>query len=319
VAQSLLALALLALLITLGVNPALAGPAARVAKSFTQPDGSELQLTLWGDEYAHGWETLDGHTVRQNQQTGFWEYAILDETGNLTGSGSIPGRDLAPTETHLRPSEEAMRAAYQAMGIEDPKEPRLKAAAPWASGTTNVLVIMVQFPADAGDPDGAQLAVNATFSAAQMQANLFGGTPTGPGNMNDYYDEISFGAIDLQGTVVGPFTVANDKNDYDDGPLSAGALVAEAIALADPSVDFTPFDNDGNGEVDMVAIAYAGNGPDNGNYNGANSTVDNLWPHASSIGAVNVDGGARTVRQYFMAAELLNSSPRIRTIGVYAH
>src|SRR5262245_41867265 len=70
----------------------------------------------------------------------------------------------------------------------------LAAAPPWASGATNVLVIMVQFPADPADPDGAQPAVNCSFTAAAMQANLFGATASGPGNMADYYNEVSFGA-----------------------------------------------------------------------------------------------------------------------------
>jgi M6 family metalloprotease-like protein len=195
----------------------------------------------------------------------------------------------------------------------------LAAAPPWAAGATNVPVIMVQFPADPADPQGAQPAVNCSFTAAQMQANLFGATATGPGNMTDYYNEVSFGALNLNGTVVGCFTVANDKDDYDDGPLGAADLVSEAIALADPSVDFSAFDNDGDGAVDTVAIVYAGAGPDNAVYVGADPNVNRLWPHASSIAPVAVDGGVRTVSQYYIAPELQNNTPRIRTIGVHAH
>ena len=304
-----------------GAIPAFANPAMKgVVQTFTQPDQSRIDLRLWGDEYANGWETLDGYTVLHNEATGYWEYAVLSTSGALILSGQRVGV-FAPTEApHLRPTDEALAESYRRNGaVGLPGEPRLPMAPPWASGPTNVLVILVQFPADAADPNGPQPAVNASFTAAQVQANLFGGTPTGPGNMTDYYNEISFNALNLVGTVVGPFTVANDKNDYDDGPSNAKAMVAEAIALADPSVDFAPFDNDGNGEVDMVAIAYAGNGPDNGGYKGANLTANDLWPHASSIGSVNVDGGARHVTQYFIAAELLNSTPRLRTIGVYCH
>jgi immune inhibitor A len=304
-----------------GAIPAFANPAMQgVVKTFTQPDQSRLDLRLWGDEYANGWETLEGYTVLLNPATGYWEWAMLGTDGAVIPSGQRVGV-FAPTEApHLRPTDEALAESYRRNGaVGLPGEPRLPMAPPWATGSTNVLVILVQFPADAADPQGPQPAVNASFTAAQVQANLFGGTPTGPGNMTDFYNEISFNNLNLVGTVVGPFTVTNDKNDYDDGPSNSGALVAQAIALADPTVDFAPFDNDGNGEVDMVAIAYAGNGPDNGNYTGANATTNDLWPHAASIGAVNVDGGARSVSQYFIAAELLNSTPRLRTIGVYCH
>ncbi len=297
-------------------NPAMQG----VIKTFTQPDQSRVDLRLWGDEYANGWETLDGYTVLLNQATGYWEYAMRDPDGILALSGQRVGLDAPSQMLHLRPTEQSLSDAYRTKGVVDfPTIPRLPMAPPWATGSTNVLVILVQFPADAGDPNGAQPAVPASFTAAQVQANLFGGTSTGPGNMTDYYNEISFNNLNLVGTVVGPFTVANDKNDYDDGPSNAKVMVAQAIALADASVDFAPFDNDGNGEVDMVAIAYAGNGPDNGLYDGADPDVNDLWPHASSIGSVNVDGGARHITQYFIAPELSSNLPRLRTIGVYCH
>jgi len=306
-------------LLTLGAPlHALANPAAQTTRAFTLPDGNVLELRLWGDEYVNGWETLDGFSVIRNEATGYWEYAERAVAGQLVPTARRAGYDTPPATPHLRPSAEVVAARRQAMGAVE-YTTGLRQAPPWASGTTNVLVIKVEFPADAGDPDGSQPAVPCSFTAAETQENLFGATATGPGNMTDYFDEVSFGSLDLVGTVVGCFTVTHDKNDYDDGPSDAATLVAEAIALADASVDFAPFDNDGNGEVDMVAVVYSGNGPDNGLYEGADDDVNNLWPHASSIPPVAVDGGARTVRQYYIAAELLSSAPRHRTIGVHAH
>lgn len=305
--------------ILLTAPQALANPAMRYDKTITQPDGTPLELHLWGDEFANGWETADGYTVRFDERTGYWVYAVLDENGGLTESTARAGIDAPVERPHLRPSAGWLEPRYRELG--DNPEPRSaadKAAPPWATGNTNVLIIMVQFPADAGDPDGARPAVPASFTAAQASANLFGGTATGPGNMTDYYNEVSYGALNLIGTVVGPYTLANDKDDYDDGPLDAKAMVAEAIALADPDVDFNDFDNDGNGWVDNVAVMYAGNGPDNGGYDGADPDENSLWPHASSLAApVAVDGiNAQT---YYISPELLNASPRLRTIGVYAH
>lgn len=316
-ARAVCALALSAFSLPFAFQAARANPAAsNVVRTFTQPNGTSFALRLWGDEFANGWETVGGRTVVLDESSGFWCYAELDATGMLTSSRQKVGIDPEPAliEDHLRPTLDVIGERRDELIGDQPNAPPA-----WALlNNVNVLVIMVQFPADAGDPNGAQAAVPATFTAAQMQANLFGAAATGPGNWTDYYDEISYGNLHVVGTVVGPFTVANDKNDYDDGPSSAAALVQEAIALADPSVDFSSFDNDGNGQVDMVAICYAGNGPDNGNYTGANTTTNNIWPHASSIGAVAVDGGARSVSQYFMAPELLRNGVR-RTIGVYCH
>jgi len=314
-ARSACALALCVLSVGLAFDRSDANPAANVTRTFTQPSGPSITLRLWGDEYANGWETMAGQTVLLDEATGFWCYASLDATGMLTSSHRKVGID-APIdgERRLRPEPDVIdERREQLIGGAG-----LNAPPAWVTGTVNVLVIMVQFPADPGDPNGPQPAVNATFTAAQMQANLFGAAATGPGNWSDYFNEISYGNLNVVGTVVGPFMVTNDKNDYDDGPSNEVALVQHAIAAADPSVDFSSFDNDGNGEVDMIAICYAGNGPDNGNYTGASTTTNNIWPHASSIGAVAVDGGARTIRQYFMAPELLRNGVR-RTVGVYCH
>jgi M6 family metalloprotease-like protein len=291
----------------------------RFDRTITQPDGTPLELRLWGDEFATGWETADGYTVRFDERTGYWVYARLDDAGGLTESTARAGIDAPVERQHLRPAEKWLEPRYLDLG--DNPEPRSsidKAAPAWASGNTNKLIIMVQFPADAGDPQGARPSVPASFTAAQATANMFGGTSTGPGNLTDYYNEVSFGALNLIGTIVGPYTVANDKDDYDDGPLDAKAMVAEAIALADPDIDFNNFDNDGDGWVDNVAVMYAGNGPDNGGYDGADPDDNSLWPHASSLAApVGVDGiNAQT---YYIAPELLSSAPRLRTIGVYAH
>lgn len=313
-------LSLAVLLAILGTaSIASANPAMTFSRTAGQPDGTVLELHLWGDEFANGWETADGHSVRFDSATGYWVYAVLGEDGGLAESTARAGIDAPVAPPHLRPTDQWLQPRYRELGDNpDPRRGADKAAPPWASGNTNVLIIMVQFPADPADPDGAQPAVSASFTAAQADANLFGGTATGPGNMTDYYAEVSYGALNLIGTVVGPYTLAHDKNDYDDGPLDARAMVAEAIALADPDIDYNDFDNDGDGWVDNVAVMYAGNGPDNGGYEGADPDVNRLWPHASSLAApVAVDGiNAQT---YYISPELLSSAPRLRTIGVYAH
>ena len=58
-------LAFAALLTILFLAPlALANPAMQFNKTLTQPDGTQLDVRLWGDEFANGWETADGYTIR---------------------------------------------------------------------------------------------------------------------------------------------------------------------------------------------------------------------------------------------------------------
>ena len=50
--------------------------------TFTQPDGTPIQLRGWGDQYYAVFETMDGYTVTKNPATGFWEVARLTSDGN---------------------------------------------------------------------------------------------------------------------------------------------------------------------------------------------------------------------------------------------
>jgi M6 family metalloprotease-like protein len=129
----------------------------------------------------------------------------------------------------------------------------LDASPAWAGLDTDLLFIAVGFTD-----------VPCTFTGAQHQTNMFGGGASGPGDLDDYFREISYGAFDVQGTVVGCFTLSNTKAYYDTGVGSDDDLVNEAIALADPTVDFSNFDNDSNGVVDALGIIYAGGGPHDG-------------------------------------------------------
>ena len=103
----------------------------------------------------------------------------------------VVGKDPKRGPKHLRPSTAAINAERKAQGALPIGE---FAAAPpaWVGPDTDVLFLYVEFN-DLG----------CSFTPAQMQANMFGATATGPGNLADYYDEISYGALQIDGQVVG--------------------------------------------------------------------------------------------------------------------
>ena len=63
-------------------------------------------------------------------------------------------------------------------------------------------------------------------------------------------------------------------NDANGDDQNAGVLMKEACEKADADgVDFTQYDNDGDGSVDGVYIVYSG-------YGEATSGIENtIWPH----------------------------------------
>src|SRR6185503_1586557 len=85
--------------------------APNVIKQVTQPDGTVIKVRLWGDEFAHGWETLDGYTVVLDKHDKTWKYARRDAKGNLVASTTEVGKAKPKSQKHLRPTTAAINQA----------------------------------------------------------------------------------------------------------------------------------------------------------------------------------------------------------------
>lgn len=102
------------------------------------------------------------------------------------------------------------------------------------------------------------------------------------GSVRDYYFDVSNGILELQNEVYGFYRAENPKSYYEEGGgyQRAGILVDEMIEYFDDMVDYSRFDNDGDGSVDAISIVYAGPSVTFG---------QGLWPHAGGMNE-NRDG-----------------------------
>lgn len=134
--------------------------------------------------------------------------------------------------------------------------------------------------------------VEATYDDEDFQRMLFDG-PWKPGTAHDYYDEVSYGRVDLQGQVYGPYEAdhfstyyANDEygigNDYN---RSAGLLVYEACKRSDPYVDYSQYDNDKDGYVDIFTVVHVSYGAEE------TDDEDDIWSHEFSLSGWAEYGG----------------------------
>jgi M6 family metalloprotease-like protein len=315
---------------------AAAAPAdPNVITTVSQPGAAALRVHLWGDEFIHGYETTDGFTIVYDAKDKRYKYAARDAHGRLKPSKDIAKHGgSAGREKHLRPSAAAIDEARTAAGAPASGAAFADTAPNWAGSDTDILFLTVEFT-DTG----------CTFTPAQMQANMFGGGASGPGDLDDFFNEISYGKLKMVGTVVGNqagtdcIALGHDRayyNTNDNDPKTTADnnrdddLVREAVEAAKDYVNFADYDNDGDGTVDALGIIYAGGGPHDGcatDNAPSGSGSDHLWPHKTDLATTaSVDG--KTVRSYILNSELtyaIATPPpatpcnQIQTIGLFAH
>jgi immune inhibitor A len=147
-----------------------------------------------------------------------------------------------------------------------------------SKGVNKILI----FRSDFSDQD----ADYSTFDVDYMNNKFFDANASPWPSFHDYYWGVSYNQLDIEGTVEdhGPepdgwYKGSQTRNYYRDTAGGDRILIGEAVANADPFVDFSDYDVDGDGYVDCFMIFYP-----NTEFSG------NLWPHRSSGLNIHVDG-----------------------------
>jgi M6 family metalloprotease-like protein len=206
--------------------------------------------------------------------------------------------------------------------------PTLAAEGTAVSGTTHVPVFMVKFLNTGANP----------YPSSNLQTELFDG-PWATGTMNDFYDEISYGLLNLTGTVYDWFQLSHNDTYYEGTQNGLGAdskvgyLLKETLDHWDPTVDFGQYDNDGpdgvpnsgddDGYVDFVSFVHA-------EYGGECGSNSNIWSHrwyyGGWWGGVNyttndprTGGGYIKVADYTIQPALACDGSTMIQIGVFCH
>jgi M6 family metalloprotease-like protein len=213
---------------------------------YTQPDGKRIVLQRHGDEFGHWLTDASGKVVRL-EADGFYREVSEDMV------------------SEVRRNAAARRSAAQ--------QTRAAKAAGAVKGNRHFLVILVEFSdlaySTCEDP-------NAAFSALLNEPGYSenGGT----GSAHDYFLENSNGRFEPVFDVFGPVKLPNKKsyygsNDYSGNDKRPEEALIDGCRLLDEDIDFSRYDSDGDGEVDMVLMYYAG-------YGEADSYDQNaIWPH----------------------------------------
>ena len=261
-------------------------PAKRMWKTMCQPDGTQVDLMLVGDEHQHYFITTDGMPVMEEGSRYFFARATEDalvpsdiQARNVSERNTADKERLLDMQTTWTSRRQKIRS--QAVAQVFPNKVGTRKAK--YTGKKKGLVILVAF----NDKDFAT--PKSTF---EKMANQEGYTENGAiGSVHDYFYDNSYGKFDLTFDVVGPYKASKSWAWYgenfggSDQAHRVSELIQFAMKEAGKEVNYKDYDWDGDGEVDQVYIIYAGYAESSG----ADSRT--IWPHESSFGGVVEWGG----------------------------
>ena len=302
------------LLFIISISKLLAVPAYPHKIKVLDANGREVCIYIRGDENVKFAETLDGYTLLST--AGKWWYATIAENGDVVRSDYMllaEGYESSKLRNFkskcpkgLVPLPKLDVQSYKAMGIR-----KTTSQFPLV-GERRALVILMQYP---------DVSFKKTKGDFENLFNLIGYSVGGAtGSVRDYYKSVSQGQLDYFSDVYGPYTSKFPMRYYganayvggnDANPLE---LCIEAIKSLPTDIDYSRYDNDGDGIVDNVHIVFAGYGEE------AGAVSDAIWAHEypyrisleNEIG-ISFDG-------YSCSPELRgNYGSSITNIGVICH
>ena len=275
--------------------------------SFTQPDGTRIEVWGEGDEFRAVFEHR-GYTIVRDRVTKAYTYARL----SADGTALVPTRLLVgqadPAASglpqHLRIAPEA--AAAQARQRFERWDAGMQIRRRWQERKSQLQLLRAQAAGDisvmappsfttTGTKVGLCLLIDfpdeeATVPSADIHEFCNGDGYTGYGNngsVKEYYQDVSGGLLTYTNVVTAYVRMVQPHSFYCDTSKDAGSqaniLIADAIAIlkAQPNYEteilptFASLSQEGDGELVACNVFYAGD-------NGGDWTMG-LWPHSWSL------------------------------------
>ncbi|HEU5295837.1 MAG TPA: immune inhibitor A domain-containing protein, partial [Burkholderiaceae bacterium] len=151
--------------------------------------------------------------------------------------------------------------------------------------------------------------------AADFQKMLF--DRNNPDSMTNRYREMSYGALDLSGEVVGYLRAPNPYGFYtagesgmgDDYPHNTPGLLFDALTVFCQGDNLQRFDTDGDGFVDGIFLIHAGGGAEA--EPSKTKRKDMIWSHKWTLPHAFVNRGVKVFAY--------STEPEDGRVGVFAH
>lgn len=240
--------------------------------TFTQPDGSTLQVKGWGNQYHALFETLDGAALVNNPATGFMEQvpAPLPQLASSAARAGATHSALVRGAARWETRRQAVQLrSVSAAGTPMPAPPQRAPVGDFLG-----LCLLIEFPDVPGTITPAQVA----DFCNQPGYDGFGNH----GSVADYFLDVSAGKLRYKNLVTPYYTARHERayytSDAVDQPVRARELVEEALAhWRARGFDFSALSIDQDRYVYATNVFFAGPR--------VNRWGEGLWPHAHYLAA----------------------------------
>ena len=274
--------------------------------NFPQQKGQEVCLRVFGDEHYSRYEDINGYTVVYDEAKGLFCYAQLEDNSLVSTEVPLDNPPPRGVDHHLQESLAVKKSKIVEQRLLHPPEiSKFKEVVQTLGpnqGLLNGRILSI------GKVRGLTILVNfrdvtSTTSAADVEDMVNGDNYTRNGNIcsvREYFHQVSNGKLDYTNTVVGPYTLSQDRQYYINE-----LLIEEALQLAvDDGLDLAQFDSRGEGLVDALNVLYAGQSV----YQGQ------LWPHNFIK-----DLKFGQIHTHFYLLTGLGRNPSELSIGTFCH
>lgn len=299
-----------------------------------QPDGTDIDIRLCGDEFYSWYEDSDGYTIIKDTQTKEWSYAKKNDFGDLEPSNKIVGKS-SPISFNmtksLKDDNKLFKARQNRIQFNDTLQKSSKSGSldlvnkseyKPAIGTKVNFVLLIQFrdlkfndnpPFKSSSDEDIINAFNDLFNKRGYKVD------GAIGSVKDYFNEISYGKMEYR-SVISPIIVTiNDsykEYSWSQGESIAISKVKKMIKKALQEVDSYGFnfkDLWPNSNIpEGFSVIHAGGGAESGN-------KDFIWSHQSSIDPITLDGITFSDYHTEPAGRGRNGDSGLVRIGVICH
>lgn len=267
----------------------------------TQPDGTQLELMPYGNERLHYVTDLQGFPMERDAN-GYYRYVADDGTTTKLRksiNSTVDAKTVTSRYLNRLRQNRSERIA-----------PAIKST---TKGSVRVPVILVEF-------QDVDMTIGTTTLFNEMQNKEGYNYNRATGSCRDYFVENSNSQYQPQFDILGPVKLSKERSYYGSNDTSGnepnlGVLIKEACEALDSTVDFSIYDNDGDGVMDFVYVYYAGKGEHD------TQKSEYIWPCSSYMDWTETKSFVLdnvTINKFAISNEL-QASGTFTGIGTFVH